>query len=548
MIMTHRTTILFVMMLWKITSPAYAQPGKTIRISQVNRSIALGSPIRLHVVFINQDNESWHFTEPAKTWHVMLAIRGPDGRIEELPFGPAFLHVQSGENHSYYLEPKLKDISLAPHQRYFFDYDIGRRWLEKFQPGRSQVYVYYQRRPIDTDILSNTLPLTILFTHQSVEYLIAILRSRSTHSDQRRYGRSWLVRFKSDFTMRLHPETAEEWAENQKAIDDFAAWWKKHRHTPRVAQIIREINEAAKHVPPYVPPIPEDVVRRLDSSEHPCENTHHMSAPDPLPKLLPAPTPSDSGGNGDGGGAAALHNEIQIALFVPADNAPPLRCVDAFDDVIPSAEHLPDAVLGRSIGLRLGYLNRTQTRWTFLDPCQTCTTKLRIQDARGGIQEVSFGDDFHQAFVVPNDQAYEREPTRYTRHREDQTFVCDLWRRWPETFGPGTYTLRVVDEGTPAHRISNPVTLHITLTQASVDRLLVLLNERFVTVTGRRYAATWLAKFKPDFALIVDPQTPADQASNRNAIDAFATWWKTHRMSPAVAQILAEINAPGPEP
>lgn len=222
------------------TTSAADDPRREIQIAAASgATYAVGGSIPLSISYRNSSSETLSFSEPARTWEVRLAARHGTASPREVPFGRIFYYKT--ENYERTTVEDAEEVILEPGARFDFDYDVGARWPELFEPG-VHVLQIHDLSDDDEELHSNEVEIQVLFADSSVPELLTILGDEEASADSKLFAARWVGAVVPDFHLALPDPDEEKQRENTAKIEEAGRWWQEHAADPSTRERIAAIN------------------------------------------------------------------------------------------------------------------------------------------------------------------------------------------------------------------------------------------------------------------------------------------------------------------
>lgn len=225
---------------------AQTATGCDIKISTNEPRVSVGGSLPLTVSFQNQTEKALIFRERNKTWEVQLRVTDSAGATVQRAFGVILRTDWNGISRKV-LE-NAKEITLPPGGTHAFQSDVLHRWPDLFPPGR------YTLRVIDlsddqTTLQSNTLEIECLFSIDSMNGLLEILRTDKKDPASDEFALAWLNRFYPEETVRVREALKTDRSSIAGLLDELLKKWRQDQQRTEVLRQLDEINRRALGVP-----------------------------------------------------------------------------------------------------------------------------------------------------------------------------------------------------------------------------------------------------------------------------------------------------------
>ncbi|MCP4132919.1 MAG: hypothetical protein GY754_18285 [bacterium] len=211
-------------------------------------------------------------------------------------------------------------------------------------------------------------------------------------------------------------------------------------------------------------------------------------------------------------------------------------------------------IVGEPVSVTVIYSNEGKKAVSFRDPVKTWEVMLYIDSlAPGGTEEelvtqhrLPFGKIIKKTgeFGLSYETREEAE-TITLKPGAEYRFQYDISYEAISIFGPGRYSLYVVDESKSTAIRSNKELVPVYFKRESVNLLVEMLTKEEAVYDTDSFSIGWLKKIHP--ALLVEPGDLAEQgAESRQKLSRiFRSWWDRNKNIKQVLQAIRNINNEG---
>ena len=201
-----------------------------MEISFQKSSYVLGEPVPVRVRYGNETGETVRIDNPEESTRVhMHAVYQPTGEDLNYPMVPEEQIVLEPGTDEYVLStPPVEKIEIPPGDALTFGTDLNQRLY--LRPGEFDCVL------TDDDAECNRVKIEILYTQETVEYLLAYARNPAEEYGRREWAMEWLQEIAPKFALKLsEPGASDELraaneAYNRSHLDAFTKWWNQNRN------------------------------------------------------------------------------------------------------------------------------------------------------------------------------------------------------------------------------------------------------------------------------------------------------------------------------